>query len=75
MRACGAELLTVTLGRSQRDLQKEVIDLPHPNIAVPGFHKTDFDTILIDLSINIAQYRSVAESRRKGFQLSVKKWG
>jgi hypothetical protein len=39
------------------------MDLLHPNIAVPGFHETNIDTILIDFSINIVQYRSVAECR------------
>jgi phenylpropionate dioxygenase-like ring-hydroxylating dioxygenase large terminal subunit len=39
----------------------------HPNIAVPGFHKTDTDAILIDFSINIVQYRNVVESRPRWF--------
>jgi hypothetical protein len=41
------------------------MDLLHPNIAVPGFHKTGIDAMLIDLSINIVQYRSVAESESR----------
>jgi len=51
------------------------MDLLHPNIAVPGFHKTAIDTMLIDLSINIVHYQSEAIRGADSFQLSVKKMG